>query len=472
MSACKLPQFITEIQHWTIKCGGLLLITTLYFCNPPEETFDPDYQGGLVFSQDTVIFDTVFTSRGSITKRFKVQNPHENAITIQSMRLGKGQNSPYTIIANGEEGRSFDNFKLLGEDSALILVKVTIDPRDENLPFLVKDSIIFETGNQEQNVKLISWGQDANFLGDSVLECNAQWNNDRPYVLFKSILVDSLCSLTINKGTRIYVSKGASIFVKGTLKVNGSDSLRVIIRNDRLDLKYENAIGQWGGIFFLEGSKANEIKYAVIRNGQVGLRVGTPDNDTIPDVIIKNTIIENMSQSGILAFTSDIQAENCLVDNCQEIIVGNIAGGNYQYKHCTFANYRFNIGGDGPAVAVTDNFELDNGELLVNNVNFSMQNCIVYGANDDEIFLSNDGNARLEIFIAGSLLKTTIEDLDINMNILNEKPDFKNSFNFDYHLDSLSPAIDKGLDLKIPIDLDSSKRDEKPDIGAYEYLTK
>ena len=44
----------------------------------------------LEFSTDTIIFDTVFTQIGSITKVFKVYNPHEQAINISSLELAGG----------------------------------------------------------------------------------------------------------------------------------------------------------------------------------------------------------------------------------------------------------------------------------------------------------------------------------------------------------------------------------------------
>jgi len=440
-------------------------------CQPSEETLDPDYSGGLRFSTDTVLFDTVFSSQGSITKRFKVYNPSENAIDIQSIRLGRGSGSPYTLIFNGREAPEIDDFRMLGNDSVVVLVKVTIDPMDKDLPFLVKDSIEFQTYQQHQNVKLISWGQDANFIGDSILSCSATWTNERPYVLFNSVLVDSLCTLTIKKGARIFASPGVFIYVKGTLQALGSASERIVFRNERLDARYQDVPGQWGGIILLEGSKANRLSYTTIRNAQTGLRVGTPDEDTIADVRLNNTIIENMSQSGILAFTSDIEAENTLINNCREFVVANLAGGNYLYRHCTFANFSFDFSRDNPAMVISDNIVLQNDQSIIEDVSFELYNSILYGSLEDELSLNNDGNARLEIFIAGSLLKTTITELDINANILNEDPKFANPFNFDYHLDTLSPAIDNGLDSEIAIDLDSTKRDETNDVGAYEFVT-
>ncbi|NJO89524.1 MAG: hypothetical protein HC831_11680 [Chloroflexia bacterium] len=121
----------------------------------------------------------------------------------------------------------------------------------------------------------------------------------------------------------------------------GTPEERILFRNERLDPLYENIPGQWGGIIFLEGSRDNHLNFTTIRNAINGIRLGTPDQDTIPDIILQNIIVENMSNTGILSFTSDLYAENVLVNNCLEFNCANVAGGNYTYKQCTFANFCF-----------------------------------------------------------------------------------------------------------------------------------
>ena len=149
--------------------------------------------------------------------------------------------------------------------------------------------------------------------------------------------------MTIEPGTKIFGAKDAYIYVKGKIITEGTSDERILFQNQRHDPAYENLPGQWGGIVLLEGSHGNSMNFTTIRNAVYGIRLGSPDQDTIPDIVMKNMIIENMSNSGILAFTSDLYAENVLIDNCIEFNCGNIAGGNYTYKHCTFANYGYNF---------------------------------------------------------------------------------------------------------------------------------
>jgi len=55
-------------------------------------------------------------------------------------------------------------------------------------------------------------------------------------------------------------------------------------------------------------------------------------------------------------------------------------------------------------------------------------------------------------------------------NILNLDPKFMDVRDFDFRLDTLSPAKDKGQELMIMKDLDGNLRDNLPDIGAYERI--
>jgi hypothetical protein len=441
-----------------------------YRCKPEEEIIDIEFLGGLQFSNDTVFFDTVFSGAGSTTRRLKVFNPSPNAQKIRSIRIGGGSTSPFKVILNGFQIENQEELTLLGGDSTLLLIEVFIDPKNENSPYLVKDSIVFETNGGLQNVKLVAWGQDALYVGNEVLPCNTIWAGNRPIVMFSSVLVDTLCSLTIEKGARIFAAKDAYLYVKGQLTTQGTADERIVFRNDRLEPQYENIPGQWGGIIFLEGTYANELNYTTIRNAIYGVRLGAPDQDTIPEVVLKNIIIENMSHSGIISFSSDLYAENTLVNNCIEFICANIAGGNYTFKHCTFANYSQNFLRQSPSFFVSDNIRLDDNSSIVQNINITLQNSIVFGDQAEELFFDLSGGADFTFAFNNNLLKSTISGLDTLGNILNQDPQFIDKSRYNYRLDTLSPAKDKGNFIDITNDLDGNIRDANPDMGAYERI--
>jgi hypothetical protein len=454
-----------------LLCG---LVLGLIHCTPTEEEITLDPSAQLTFSTDTVFFDTLFTDTVSFTARFRVFNPQENAVRLSNISLATGDNSFYSLTINGVSGNRFEDEVILGKDSLLVLVELTIPSRDEDTPFLVEDSVFFVTNNNLQTVALVAWGQDAHFFRkDSVIPCNTNWPADKPYVLYGSILVDSLCQLTIEPGVKIYLNKGASIFVKGTLAVNGTVDEPVLFRNVRLDI--EDALGQWTGLLFLEGSKDNFITHATIRNAEFGVRLGTPDNDTIPDLIIANSIIENMSTYGVLAFTSDLWAYNLLINNCVNATAGHFAGGHYIYQHCTFANYSIGLFNEAPALVFADNLELSDGSLLQADLYTQIENTIIWGDHQDneELLLNASEGPEFQILMQHSLIRSENPDFAINNNILDTDPDFPKFVDpreYNYQLDTLSPAMDQGVLLPIDTDLLGNPRDAQPDIGAYERV--
>ncbi len=91
----------------------------------------------LSFSQDSVLFDTVFTSIGSTTKLFRVHNPNNGKVTISSVRLARGTSSFYRLNVDGVAGKSFSNVEIAAKDSMYIFVEVTIDPNNQNNPTLI-----------------------------------------------------------------------------------------------------------------------------------------------------------------------------------------------------------------------------------------------------------------------------------------------------------------------------------------------
>lgn len=453
-------------------------------CTPEEEQLTFDGSASLRFSTDSVLFDTLFTSKQSITKRFRIYNDNEKAVNVSSIALANGNNSQYKVFVNGRASTEFNEVKLLGQDSLLVLVEVTIDPMDQNLPFLVTDQLLFNTNDNIQDVDLVAWGQDAVFLNGEILACNTTWTNERPYVIFNSVLVDSLCNLTVEAGAKIYSHKGSFIFIEGTIDVQGTDDERVLFTNDRFDEGFEDAPGQWGGLIFLPGSDNNTIDRADIRNGEFGIYLGTPDEDDDYDLVLSNSRIENIGGNetfvgniinvapgyGLLAISSDLYAFNTLVNNCEVNVLGNYAGGNYKYEHCTFGNFTFDFFRQVPSVVFADNIALGNNSLLVEDLSVEMTNSIIWGSLSEELQTSNAGGAQFNISIDHSLLRTRDSQWSGNNNVINEDPRFTNPRGYNYKLDTLSPAKDVGDVIGIMNDLEGTPRDVKPDLGAFERV--
>lgn len=445
-----------------------------------EESFlkGPDVK--LRFTTDTVMFDTVFTRLGSTTKRFLVHNEYNKSLKISSIKLGGGDQSPYRLNVDGQAGTEIKDYTVMPDDSFYIFVDVTIDPLNQNMPFIVKDSVVFETNGNIQDVKLIAWGQDAHYLADSVLDYNATWINDKPYVIFNSILVDENRKLTIQPGVKIYSGGKSKIYIWGTLDIQGTLSEPVTLQGVRLEDYYQDAPGQWGGIRLLPRSKNNQFRNLILRNADIGIEVDSLPVNGNPNLVMENVKIENMNSACLVGYTAHITAYNCLFDNsCQYLVVGDY-GGSYKFYHCTFAHSTCLCNSHYPAFAFynSDYVNEDSAVIQINDLDIVVRNAIIYGdPNDlkkDEIEIKKTGTGNVTVAIDHTLIETTDNNFNINNNILNKDPRFKNPCKYDYKPDSISPALGAGIYLgasfpELAFDIEGNQRSgSNVDLGAFE----
>jgi len=454
-------------EDWNNLRLTIYLITVVSFivvaaCQPDEEQITNE-RVLLSFSNDSIVFDTIFSNISSISRRLRVRNPASKAVIIEQIQLAGGSNSPFNITVNGKTGTLFQDELLLGGDSLLVLAEVHIEPNNQNFPFLVDDEIIFTTNGNLQSIKLVAWGQDVYFVNKQIISSDTTWTSEKPILLLDSVLLDSSFTLTIEKGTKIFANSNGTLLVGGRLQINGTIEEPVIFTNSRLDLA--NAFGQWQGLFFLRTSKNNKFENVQIRNAVNGIYLGTPDNDTIPDLVLKNVIIENMLGNGIIAFTSDIYAENLLINHCAGGNVALYAGGYYYFTHCTLANFSRSYIRQAPIAIYSNHVEGD----LVNDFRLDLYNSIIYGDQEEEVLFNFIDGSRVVLSIANNLLKTSNQDLEINQNILNENPLFIDPADYNYKLDTLSPAQKVAADeYLIPFDIGGNIREVNADLGVWE----
>ncbi|MBK5285111.1 MAG: hypothetical protein JJE25_06880 [Bacteroidia bacterium] len=457
----------------------------------------------LRFSTDTLIFDTVFTSVGSITLGLKVYNDYSSKVRISSLRLANGNSSCYRLNVDGQPGRSFTDVEIAANDSMFIFCEVTIDPNNTNTPYVVTDSILFNTNGNFQDVDLVAWGQNAHFHrpapGNNAffLPCPDTWIDDLPHVIYGYALVDSGCTLTIEKGTNIFLHSGSSIIVmtEATLRVNGDSDSVVTFKGDRLDADYREIPGQWGAIQLSNlarsnlnggntiraGSKSNVINYALIKNGNIGLLVDTVSSVSGDITLtLNNTIIENMAGSCLVGRGTRIKSGNCVFANAAQYTAALAYGGTYDFRHCTFANF-WNYSDRTTPVLLVNNY-FDN-HLRAIDAYFG--NCIIYGDKTDEIGLDSASFSTPNSFnylFDNSLIQagtafSTINAMHFDSCVVNQNPRFKDPQNNNYELDALSNAIDKGSSsvINFPFlqyDLKGTDRSANPppDCGAYERI--
>ena len=452
------------------------VIALFQFSCRKQEQIDQSPGLRLNFSTDTVFFDTVFPSIGSITKRLTVYNPNENKIKISKINLSGGQLSNYRINIDGVPTLSAIDVEIPGNDSIFIFVKVTIDPNDQNIPFVVSDSISFETNGTLQQVKLVAWGRNAFFYRDGLLKGNVTWDSLRAHVVYGSIRVDTNSSLTILPGTRVYFHKDAYMAVsfQGTLKIPGTNDHPVRFQGDRLDPFYKDLPGQWGGIFLEQGSKDHEINHTYIKNGIFGILADQPLTITAPMLTISNSIIQNMTSTGIYAVGTSILSTNCVIGDCGGSCVDINYGGSYDFRQLTVGNYWYASVRHSSSVYISNYAYDTSGQKISKPLTKAFfGNAILYGTNDDEIQLDSVPGVLFEYIFDHAIIKTqmSISNSARFLNCqANKDPRFVKVQEWNYQIDSLSPAIDQGADMGVPFDIRGNARSLPPDLGAYEYI--
>lgn len=435
-------------------------------------------QGQLEFSKDTVYLDTVFTNIGSSTYKLKVYNRSKKGITIPSIKLGRGNNSGYRLNVDGLPGKSFENIDILAQDSIFVFIETTIDYNEISDPLYI-DEILFDTGINEQKVNLVTLVQDAHFLypnnvngfietliipefgNDSIVQARyltdaeLTFTNEKPYVIYGYMVVgdaqNNAKTLTMQPGTKVHfhagsgliVNKNSSLKILGTQNIEGLQETEVLIQGDRLEPDYENKPGQWGLILLRNGSVANYINYATIKNGSVGLiSVNYIDINT-PVLEIKNSQFYNHSVFGLYAIHSNIKGMNLVFNNFGLSAFVGLQGGVYDFTHCTFANYWQGSARNTPTVSL-NNYYKDENEVIfsyhLQKANFT--NCIIYGDNNIELLLEKAGIGIFNYNLSNNLIRfndvnnkfSGIPEYNFNdishyvNNILNQSPDFKNEF--------------------------------------------
>lgn len=508
------------------------LLTFLPGCEPKEDLVQTS--GSLEMGADTVLFDTVFTTIRTVTKRLWVYNRNSGAVKTDVSLLGKA-GTTYSLLINGDAGTTANGITVRGNDSLLVLVRAVLGDNGQATAarqFIVDDEVHFRTNGNDQSVKLVAYGQNAYFHPADLITTSTTWRTDKPHVILNAsrvlapgtapvtfgVLVAPNVTLTIPKGARIYSHAGAFIQINGTLRVNddfvpgtgGTDTVKannpniVRFQGDRLEPFYNDVPGQWGGIVFTSTSRNNSIRYAEIKNATFGALLYNPDDlPTRPNLTLNNTVIRNISGSnisfanasastggGVISYSGNVAATNCLFTNCGEYAVIGV-GGTYDFNFCTIANYTPAFHRETSSLTFTNEFETSTG-VVKRNTSVSIRNSIVWGSYEDELFFQNNGDPTFPTpTVLNSLLRTKEYEAatdapgkpglarDTRFNLVNQDPLFVRttftSSQADYSLQAASPATTprrpKAVGSTTPArDLRNLPRlnPNSPSLGAYE----
>ncbi|WP_406683529.1 hypothetical protein N1F78_12675 [Seonamhaeicola sp. MEBiC1930] len=505
-----------------------IIFLTLWSSCRQDFEFAPS-TGNLGFSKDTVYLDTVFTNIGSSTYNLKVYNNSGNDISIPTVRLALGETSNYRLSIDGMAGKEFENVELLANDSLYIFVESTIDIAsfpNPNGEYLYTDQIEFDSGSNQQQVELVTLVKDAVFIfpnrdnttkvvetltidiggqqvdtdlqGRELLASELTMTNEKPYVIYGFAAVPMGETLTIEAGARLHfhensgiiVNDGASLHINGGLSTNQEVlENEVILEGDRLEPNFSERPGQWGTIWFLDGSADNMINHATIKNALVGILCdGNPDAAT-DKLTITNSQIYNSSNFGILGRNTSIKGENVVINSAGVSSFAGTFGGKYNFTHCTLTNYWNNSFRQFPSVLL-NNFVVDEDEnvIITDLTEANFNNCIIYGNDNPEFLLDEVEEESVAFNFKFTNCLVRFQDNNNNFTgpnydfddtshyegiIFNEDPNFKDPDLNMLIIGSESAAINKGQSTfasQVPTDILNVNRTAAPDLGAYQHI--
>jgi hypothetical protein len=494
-----------------IICVALIFVSA---CRKDFSTI-PNF-GKLEFSKDTVFLDTIFTNIGSATYNLKVYNRGSNAITIPSIRLEKGTASNYRLNVDGIPGKEFNDIDILARDSIFVFIETTVNVSNQPNP-LYTDQILFDNGNNQQHIDLVTLVEDATFIfpakegitmkvdslsldgqpttikGRFLEDTELTFTKAKPIVIYGYAAVPANKTLTIEAGANIYFHDNSGLIIdnKATLKVNGTLAEKVIFEGDRLEHRFSKIPGQWGTIWMRAGSKDNEIRHAQIKNGIIGILIDSIGSNSTPTLKLQNTEIYNHSNFGILARETNIEAHNVVIGSAGQASLAATMGGTYNFSHSTFANY-WNSGIRQLPTVLVNNFfvytDATDQEIIETRdlaaANFT--NCIFDGNNNIEFLIDKvEGGGLFNYSIKNCLIKfsdsddsySDVAEVDFANNtnyssiVLNGNPDFRDTQKSDFIIGAQSDAINNAIATPYAFDILGVDRTSNPAIGAYQHIT-
>ena len=288
------PHTKSTLHRAWIAITVTFVALTLWSCNGDKLYLGADAR--VAFSQDTVLFDTVFSTIGSASEAFRIVNDSPGRIFPEDITLEDGEDSPFRINVDGLPGPSVGDLELDEGDSLYVFVEVTIDPQnDYDLPFIVKDRIRVTVNGFSQYVQLLAWGQGRLLPwiagGISTLDCNALGRPKSPRDL-RCCRRAQGCNLTVEAGAQVHVRGWRNLCERGTLRerragqsccIRGGPSRGRICRRSRpmghpSDTLVQTEIGVaqasiLGGGIWICRSPGSTLRHTILRNGTIGLQV-------------------------------------------------------------------------------------------------------------------------------------------------------------------------------------------------------
>jgi hypothetical protein len=183
-----------------------------------------------------------------------------------------------------------------------------------------------------------------------------------------------------------------------------------------------------------------------------------------------------MTANDVYAYSTSVESVNCVFGNCGGSGLYIEKGGSYDFRQLTIGNYWSSSIRFVSALRIS-NYTVDSvGNIdaaALQNAYFG--NSIISGSEDNEITLNRDAGAAFNFKFEYSIVKTPQDSVNLYpagfVNcFVNIDPQFVDPALFNFRLDSLSGAINAGIPMGVPLDIEGVDRGLTPDLGAYEWV--
>jgi hypothetical protein len=473
-------------------------------------------KGGVSFSTDTLTFDTVFTTLGSVTQGFTIRNTQSKSINISDIKLLQLSGTQFRILVPpnpaATPGIEYKNIDIPAHDSIYVFVEVTVQPNNANNPFVLLDKIQFTTNGVIQDVVLEAMGQNAHYyFSYQVMPYTTfTFPNDKPNIIVNKngglpiFAVDTGATCIIPPGCKIFMGPGAVMTVDGTLKTSPTPTWSDSIIFQYIRTDYGGLPGEWLGITYSRIATIN-LSHVIIDQSTFGLsdeyvldllsqaQITTSNlnsyiNNPIPNVTLDKVIIRNTSSSALTAIRTNLTATNCLFFSSSGSMVLLGMGGTYSMTNCTLANsYGQYTSSQNPVLTIADAIVYLNNAPKIGPypTTVTITNSIIAGNTTqpvyNEIGFGLSGQSSDNITFRNSFLTSPADSITaygaINTNNIDTavEPQYLNPALFtmpasnNYMPDSGSIVLGKITSPVSPTDLYDYPRSNPSSIGAIEY---
>jgi hypothetical protein len=433
-----------------------IFVIALFMACADDDSFSASSGLRIDFPADTVKLDTVFSRTSSSTYTFWVHNRNNDGIRFKRIYLKRGNQTGFRVNVDGiyldnSNGSQTNDVEIRKQDSILVFVEITPSETYRTEPESITDDLVFSLeGDVDQSICLQAWAWDAVKLYSPVIEKDSVIETDKPLLVYGDIVVNEGVKLTI-RNTTLYFHDGAGLDVHGTLYTENC-----IMRGDRLDrmfsyLPYDRLSGQWRGIRFYNTSDDNILINTQIRNSCQGVVCDSAVLDSVNYRLqLQQCVVHNTQGDGVCLTNAHVLLDYCQLSNSMGHCLA-VNGGIVEIQNCTLAQFYPFVGGRGAALYFTNQY----APLY----NLICCGSILTGYDDDVVMGYNTSNDQpFDYMFDNCLLRTPdiADDPQHFKNIIWESPidSIQGKYNFikidednldyDFHLDSLSPAVGLG----------------------------